>query len=248
MTSSRNDVAEEHNRRQREYFATHRKPRMVPADTPYIRRHIEEMIRFANLRRGENILEVGCGMGRYTLGLAAQGLHLHGLDLTAELLDRLREFNGGRHEIPLYCADIMSPPRHLHGQFDAVIGFFTLHHLHDLAGSFTGMKHLLRPGGRIVFLEPNALNPLYYIQIAITPGMTWAGDRGIVNMRRNPILAALRQAGLAQPVLERFGFFPPGITNTSWGGRIETLLEQVPLWKSLLPFQLIRAGKPVGPP
>jgi hypothetical protein len=48
------------------------------------------------------------------------------------LLERLREFDGGRHGLPLYSGDVLNHPPELDGQFDVVVGLFTLHHLHDL--------------------------------------------------------------------------------------------------------------------
>lgn len=235
---------DEHNLRQRRYYEGPAKPHMIPADSPYLRRHVDAMLRFAGISPHEQVLEVGCGMGRYTLILAQQGVRVEGLDLTPVLLDRLRTFDDGRYNIPLYCADIVQNPPELHGRFDAVIGFFTLHHLHDLTLCFKAMAHLLKPGGRIVFLEPNPYNPLYYIQMLITPGMTWTGDRGLVKMRKNVIFDAMQKAGLGDLQLTRFGFFPPFISNQNWGTRLESVLERVPFWRALLPFQLFKGIKP----
>lgn len=80
------------------------------------------------------MLDVGCGMGRYTLILAERGFALEGLDLSPVLLQRLRVFNGGRFNIPLHGADVMNPPAELQERFDAVVGFFALHHMHELEG------------------------------------------------------------------------------------------------------------------
>ncbi len=106
------------------------------------------------------------------------------------------------------------------------------------------MQALAKPGGRIVFLEPNPFNPLYYIQMLVVPGMSWSGDKGLLNMRRQTVFHAARAAGLVKPALGRFGFLPPFAVNRSWGPRVEERLERVPLWRSLLPFQLFRAEVP----
>ena len=58
------------------------------------------------------------------------------------------------------------------------------------------MRQLVKPGGRVAFLEPNPLNPLYYIQMAVMPGMSWEGDGGIVRMRPRRVLGAMQAAGL----------------------------------------------------
>jgi len=234
----------EHNQAQRDYFESTLKQSMVPRETPYVIRQTDEVLRCAGVGPDDLVLEVGCGMGRHTLGIAERGVRIEGLDLSPVLLDRLREFDAGRHDIPLYATDIIDHPPELDGRYDAIIGFFTLHHLHDIPACYTAMARMLKPGGRIVFLEPNAYNLLYYIQIVITPRMTWKGDGGMMLMRRSVIFPAMTQAGLVQPTLERFGFFPPFVTNRPWGRRVESVLERFPLWRPLLPFQLFRAVKP----
>jgi SAM-dependent methyltransferase len=236
----------DHNRRQRDYFERAEKRTMVPRDTPYLRRHVEELVRFGDLNAGDRVLEVGCGMGRYTLPLAALGLEMEGLDLTPFLLDRLRAYDGGRHSIPLHCLDVLEAPRELGARFDAVVALFTLHHLHDLERSLAAMADLLRPGGRLVCLEPNPYNALYYVQIAATPGMTWAGDGGIVRMRARVLRRAAEAAGLERFRLARFGFFPPFAANRLRGRRLEGALEGVPILRPFLPFQLVRADRPVA--
>ena len=234
-----------HNDGQRAYFEADVKPTMVPRDTPYVRRHVREVLDFAGVTPRHRVLEVGCGMGRYTLPLARHGMRLEGLDLSPVLLERLEAYNGGEFEIPLHCADLLEPPAYLEGQFDTVIGFFTLHHLPDLAAGFAGMRRLVKPGGRIVFLEPNAYNPLFYLQVLLTPGMTWSGDRGIFDMRPGLLSSAAAQAGLERTALRRFGFFPPFLANVPWGRRLESLLETLFGWTPFLPFQVFRAERPL---
>lgn len=234
---------DEHNSRQKRYFEQSVKPTMVPADSPYLKRHINKLLSFANISAGERVLEAGCGMGRYTLILARQGIKVEGMDISPVLLDKMRTYAGVGFDIPLYCADVLQFPSELEGRFDAVIGFFTLHHFHNLTKCFEAMTSLLKPGGRIVFLEPNPFNPLYYIQILITPGMTWQGDKGILSMRPDLIFKAMKSAGLSRLTMTRFGFFPPFIANLKWGQKFEKVLESIPLWSFLLPFQLFKGER-----
>lgn len=234
---------DEHNRRQRQYFERSVKHTLVPTDSRYLRRQVDELLRFGSIFSGERVLEVGCGMGRYTFILAQRGVRVEGLELSPVLLDRLRAYNSGHYDIPLHCADILRHPPELAGQFDAVIGFFTLHHLHNLTQCFEAMARLLKSGGRVVFLEPNPYNPLYYVQILITRDMTWEGDRGIVHMRPSLIFRAMQSAGLSRLTMSRFGFFPPFLANRPWGSRLERPLERVSIWRALLPFQLFRGDR-----
>jgi len=234
----------EHNATQLAYYGAGIKQTMVPCATPYVRRQLDRFLAFAGIQPTDRLLDVGCGMGRYTLPLADQGFLVEGLDLSPYLLDRLREYAAGRHAITLHCADLLDYRPELAGRFDAVIGFFTLHHLHDLGASFEAMAQLVKPGGTIAFLEPNALNGLYYLQILFTSGMTWEGDRGVARMRRPIVFEAMADSGLTDLKLLRFGFFPPLVTNRPWGAPLEAVLERVPFWRPLLPFQIFKGTKP----
>jgi SAM-dependent methyltransferase len=232
-----------HNLEQRQYFEQSVKATMVPRETRYLRRHVDEMLRFTGLLPGMHVLEVGCGMGRYTLLLAEMGVRVEGLDLSPFLLEKLSEFSGGRYDIPLHCCDIVNHPPEMDGKFDAVIGFFMLHHLHDITLSFKAMLPLVKPGGRIAFIEPNPYNLLYYVQMMITPGMTWRGDGGMVRMRPGVVLSAMRASGLGRLAMARFGFFPPFLANHPMGAKVETLLERVFIWRTFLPFQIFKGER-----
>ena len=244
MPSADSSFYDRHNRFQCDYFEGAPKKTMVPKPSPYLDRHIDEALAAGQVTRADRILEVGCGMGRYTIPLAERGFRVEGLDMSAVLLDRLKDYGGGRLNVPLHAVDIMNPPAHFDGAFDVVMGFFVLHHIHDLIPSFAGMARALKPGGRLVFVEPNPFNPLFYVQIAITPGMRWQGERGIINMRRDVIADACSRAGLTGYGLRRFGFFPPMIANRPAGRSVERVLERVPIWRPALPFQLFTARRP----
>lgn len=233
-----------HNRFQREYFEGPPKKTMVPRSSAYLEGHITRALAMASVGPADRVLEVGCGMGRYTLPLAARGVRVEGHDLSPVLLERLQSYAGGRHDIPLHCGDILAPPAEFDGAFDAILGFFVLHHVHDLPRSIQAMARLLRPGGRMVFVEPNPFSPLYYLQIAITPRMRWAAERGMTRMRRGVLFDAFERAGLDNCELARSGFFPPFVANRPWGGAAERVLERVPLWRGALPTVYFKARRP----
>jgi SAM-dependent methyltransferase len=217
---------------------------MIPRATPYVRRHVDELLSATGLVHGTSVLEVGCGMGNYTFELIRRGLTLEGLDLSPVLLERLQAYAEGHTSLPLHCADVLDPPTELLGRFDGVVGFFTLHHLHDVEGSIRAMARLLRPGGRFAFVEPNAFNPLYYVQIAATPGMSFRGERRLTSMRPGVIVPAMRAAGLSNVSVQRYGFFPPFFVNRKTGRSLEKALEQVRPLRPVSAFQLFHGLHP----
>lgn len=238
-----------HNDVQRAHFAggVWRNPRMRPVSSPYVSRLADRLALFGDLSTSERILEVGCGMGKFTLPLLERGYALEGFDLSPDLLAELRAHLPAGRTVRLHCGDALDPPEDLRGNYDAVIGFFTLHHLIDLRTAFRAMRMYLRPGGRLIFLEPNAYNPLFYLQITLTPGMRWRAEKGLLRMTRRRFVVALGDTGFHDIRCERFGMFPPAVTNRAFGPRLEDAIGRLTILRPLSAFQVVRATTPVGP-
>ena len=219
-----------HNRVQREYFDTVERPRLALGDTPYIRRHVDEVIRVGQLRPGVSLLEIGAGLGKCTLPLMARGFDVTANDLSPVLLARLR--TAAPRPISTIACDIVDIAAHVDGRFDGVVGFFVLHHLLEFEATFRAIASVLRPGGRVAFCEPMAWNPLYYLQIALTPGMSFSGEPSITSMRRGVMLPMMKAAGLVDVASHPHGYFPPVLKNTPAGDRAERWLER----RAWLPF------------
>ncbi len=233
-----------HNTVQLDYFAENIKPTMVPVDSHYVNRHVEEMIKSAGISKDDKVLEVGCGMGKFTLPMLKKGLNITGLDLNAFLLQNLLKYNKNLFNVDLICSDILDIPEEYNESFDYVIGYFTLHHFHHLETYYQAMARVLKPGGKIVFIEPNAFNVLYYFQIFFSPTMSWEGDKGVAQMRRNNFKKATEWANLKGLKIDKYGFFPPFIVNKPVGKKSESLLERMKILKPFSAFLLITAEKP----
>lgn len=238
----------EHNAEQRAHFAVAAadNPRMRPADTPYVQRHVDRMLAWADLSRKDHVLDIGCGMGKFTIPMLRRGYRVDGLDLSPELLQELRAHLRPDERPDLHCIDLAHVPDELVGRHDAAIGFFVLHHLQKLDVAFRALRQYVRPGGRVAFLEPNAFNPLYYIQITVTRGMSWRADRGVVRMTQGRLMRALTDAGFVNVEARREGMLPPVLANRPWAHGLEGALDRISMLRPIAAFQLVRAVSP-GP-
>jgi 2-polyprenyl-3-methyl-5-hydroxy-6-metoxy-1,4-benzoquinol methylase len=235
---------ESHNAAQRAYYegrTSTQNRRIEVRSTPYVVNHIERFLAFSNLQAGERVLDVECGMGKYTLPLAERGHELEALDISPRLLEALASAARGRAVVPTHCTDILRPSGDLYGRFDVVAGFFMLHHLADVGEAFGQMRELLKAKGRVVFLDVNPLCRLYYIQIALTPGMSWRAERGILNLTSSKLRAGLAAAGFHNSRIERFGLLPPVLRSRPGAGAVERLFDAVAVLRPVAAFQLISA-------
>ncbi len=232
-----------HNNIQLEYFGEEIKPTMIPVDSPYVRNHIDKCIQLTGLDKSERIMEVGCGMGKFTLPLVGRGYTIIGLDLSPFLLQKLLEYNNNRFRIPLLACDVLDMPEDFQGQLDTVLGFFTLHHMHAPDIVFTSLYRQCRPGGRVVFIEPNPLNPLYYLQIMFSKGMEWQAEKNILLLTPRKLKKAAALAGFQSVVIKRYGAFPPVLFKYPLFQKIERIIERIPFFKPFLPFQYIELRK-----
>lgn len=233
-----------HNTIQLDYFAEKVKKTMLPVDSYYVNRHVNKFIDYSGISRDDNLLEVGCGMGKFTIPLLNRGYNITGLDLSPVLLQMLLEYVDNKFKIDLISSDILELSEDYNDKFDHVIGFFTLHHFLHLETYLKAMSRVLKPTGSIIFLEPNAYNPLYYIQIAFSRSMSWKGDKGVAKMTSNNFHRAATYAGLENVSIQKYGFFPPFIVNTPVGRFTEKVLEKIKLFNGVSAFQIIKMDKP----
>lgn len=111
------------------------------------------------LAREPKILEVGAGSGLMTYFLTQdfQGEYT-ALDISREML-KVAEERVESADVRYVCGDGESPdfPEQY---FDAVVGADIIHHLESPVAAFSRWKRLVRPGGKMCFLETNIYNPL----------------------------------------------------------------------------------------
>lgn len=233
---------ESHNEQQRKYFRSADQPTMLPSETAYSRRHFRMLTTSAEIGPNSRILEVGAGMGRFTWMFQEAGHEVVGTDISDGQIATLRTHFPTIEAFVADAAELPAPTR----PYDAVVGFFILHHLPDLAAAFKSFARVLRPGGRVAFCEPSAFYFPFYLQILLTPRMRWSVERHTLDMRPGVLEPALTRAGFSSIRFVRYGYFPPQLHNNVVGRSVERGLEALPLPPVTRAFQVVTAQLPHG--
>jgi len=216
-----------------------------PAGRSRAERRAAMYVEHAGLRPGRLALEVGCGTGLFLEQVAKSGATVRALDLSTHLLARARARLAGRANVALQCGNAEQMPYPM-GTFDAVYGSSVLHHL-DLERALREVFRVLKPGGRIVFTEPNILNPQVTVMFKVNATKSYFGvSPDEMAFSRFHAVRALRAAGFRDASARPFDFLHPSTPAPLLAAvaRAGELAEKVPLLREIAGSLLIRAVKP----
>jgi ubiquinone/menaquinone biosynthesis C-methylase UbiE len=118
--------------------------RTLAADYPALAR---------DLRPGQRLLDVGCGTGAMTLGMAqaVAPAEVIGVDQGSALLDQARALGAGQPNLSFVQADIYQLP--FGPEFDVVVCARVLQWLGEPLRAVHELTRVLRPGGRLFLLD-----------------------------------------------------------------------------------------------
>ena len=124
--------------------------------------------------KGKRICELGCGIGEFTAELVSKGAYVCAVDISGGAVKSARE------RIPIEQADIQqanaaSLPYPI-AFFDVVVGQNIIHHV-DIDRVSTEICRVLKVGGRAVFIEPLAHNPIFNLYRKLTPSIRTPNER-----------------------------------------------------------------------
>ncbi len=107
--------------------------------------------------RDEEILDVGCGTGIFTLDFLAAGSVVTGLELSLPMLRRAGAKAASR-PFRMVQGDMRQLP-FANCSFDKTLSVTAIEFLEDASGAISEMFRVTRPGGRIVVASLNSLSP-----------------------------------------------------------------------------------------
>jgi 2-polyprenyl-3-methyl-5-hydroxy-6-metoxy-1,4-benzoquinol methylase len=210
-------------------------------------RRCDYMISRMGQTAGRKILEIGCGLGANAFMIARKtGAEVLGTDLCVPFIQKAREkfsLPNLRYEVhDFHCVHPLEAET-----YDCILGNGILHHLyHKLDDALVKIQHLLKPGGRIVFLEPNICNPYVFLIFGSPPLRRRARlEPDEMAFSKRFIQAKLQRASYRNIRVEFKDFLIPGIPSFLIGPSIliGAVLERIPAVSWLAQSLFISAEK-----
>lgn len=205
----------------------------TPGGQVRARRRADWISQKAFLGPGKLVIEIGCGTGLFTEKFVQTGAQVMANDISADLLAIAETKKIPRERVRFVVGRFED--WEIAGPFDAIIGSSVLHHL-DVKATLVKIKKLLKPGGIMVFAEPNMLNPIIILQ----KNIPWLKKR----MGDSPDETAFVRWGLKE-LLRSTGFSEIEIVPRDWllpttplrwiplVQKVEPYLEKIPFIKEM---------------
>lgn len=128
------------------------------------KRRCDMIVSVMDIKSDTCILEIGCGTGEIAHFVAEKTkAQVIGTDLCVPFIEQAKE----KHILPNLSFEVLNfnDPDSLKGKkFDYIIGNGILHHLYfHLDEALINIRSLLKEDGKMIFLEPNLINPYCYL-------------------------------------------------------------------------------------
>jgi len=205
-------------------------------------RRVEFLINVPGIKKEDKVLEIGCGTGLFTEKLYnATKSDITGIDISEDLLEIARK------KIPdanFLIEDAMNLSFQ-DATFDVICGSSVIHHL-DMEEAYKEFFRVLRPGGRMVFAEPNMINPQIAVQKNIPFIKRWMGDSpDETAIIRWKTYKQLKRTGFKNIKITPYDFLHPA-TPTFMINFIESFgktIEKIPVLKEIAGSVIIQCEK-----
>lgn len=157
-------------------------PALYQSNHSFVWQYGKDVLGLLDPQRGERILDVGCGSGQLTAGIAEAGASVLGVDNSPAMIEAARaNFPGLRFELH----DVCELPYRC--EFDAVFSNAVLHWVTRADEAAAAIARALKPGGRFV---------------------AEMGGRGNIRVLMDASDRALRELGVCDPEQFHPWFYP----------------------------------------
>lgn len=115
-------------------------------DTYHTKVILPNLLRMAGVKKGERVLDLGCGEGFFTRALSKEGARVTGTDIAKELVSQARAKGSAEY----YVAPSNKLVFAKDDTFDVVVCILALQNIEDIQGTLKEVRRVLAPRGRFV--------------------------------------------------------------------------------------------------
>lgn len=213
----------------------------------------EAFFKFLDLKKEINILDLGCGHGRWTLPLLRQGHRVTAVDISQkslEVLERRAKKEGLEKNLRVVKSNFER--EEYDNLFDRALCLSLLSHVNPAKKEkiFANVVKAVKKGGFLAIYEPNPLNPLYYLLYlwrgiwGIRERGTWAVGKGFLGSRLGNLKRLFRSQGLRDVKVRRYGMLPNRFADTfPFVIRLNEILVKIPIIRNMSAFIFMKGIK-----
>lgn len=197
---------------QRDHFNSQKyqyDPQLIVRPPPHTELELQALMRHLSqvgLSPNDVVVDFGAGTGRLTIPLLQQGYRVLAVDISRKSLDELSALAQSMNLTGLELTETLPTD----GSIRAIVGADVLHHV-EMDETLPLLKRALAPDGHLIFSEPGALNPAWYLFIKMN--LDWKVEKRIVNGNILTFDHVFKRNGLTHVHIEGLGLVPRPIFN-----------------------------------
>jgi len=191
------------------------------------------------VKKGLRALDLGCGEGHEALYLARRGWTVDAVDVQAHASWRLRAAQSkGRVRFAVGDAQALKAKT---GAYDLVLEKDMAHHAEDPAAAFAELRRVAKPGGQVLVIEGNRINPIFYVHLTLMEGHE---HFTLGRLRHLLATAGMPDARIQKVEARVWPINRPGAQRFMDG--VQDVVEAIPLLRALACYHVARWQKPAG--
>lgn len=203
----------------------------------------ETLLQFMGNLAGKRVLDLGCGIGRNGIKLAQYAGEVVGYDISDVAVAKANEF-AKQLGVGNFRAELNNFSDVEKEGFDVILCVNMLHHSSSPLQVLGSINRALRPGGQLIIMENNPLNPLFPIFFMMIGQLKAHFTKQFLMVNRFTLAKLIATSNMTIASIERHGFLPTFLYNHSLLFKsFNESINRIPLLNELTAFYLIKAVK-----
>lgn len=213
------------------------------SDNRSLRIEFETLLQFIGNLEGKRVLDLGCGIGRNSLKLACYAHEVIGYDISEVAVAKANDI-AKQLGVNNFRAQVNNFSDVEEGCFDVILCVNMLHHCATPLHVLNSIRKALRPGGQLIIMENNPLNPLFPLFFVLIGQIRSHLTKQYLMVNRFTLSKIVTAAGMTIKKVQRYGFLPTMLYNYSLKFKsINEILNRIPVINEATAFYLIMAEK-----